>query len=101
LSARQAAWNLIHALDCGMEDGTSLTCPALHVTIGQLVHQLFSDTAQVRHAPDAELQRLFGSQPALATPSAAEAGFRSDDSLEALTASVFASIRAQASSITR
>ena len=99
LSARRAAWNLIHALHCGIEHGISLTCPALHVTIGQLIQQLFPDPAQVRHAPDPELQRLFGSQPALVTPSAAEAGFQSDESLEALTASVFASLRAEAPSI--
>ncbi|WBQ19100.1 NAD-dependent epimerase/dehydratase family protein [Sphingobium yanoikuyae] len=99
LSARRAAWNLIHALHCDIEDGSSLTCPALHVTIGQLIQKLFPDPAQVRYAPDPEVQRLFGSQPALATPSAAEAGFQSDESLEALTASAFASIRAQAPSI--
>ncbi|MFD2429430.1 hypothetical protein ACFSUK_17535 [Sphingobium scionense] len=96
LSGRQAAWNLIHALHCDIEDGRSLTCPALHVTIGELVQQMFSDAAKVHHAPDPELQRLFGSQPALTTPLATEAGFQSDDSLEALIASVFASIRAQA-----
>lgn len=101
LSARQAAWNLVHALHCDIEDGISLTCPALHVTIEQLVQQLFLDPAQVRHAPDPELQRLFGSQPALTTPSATKAGFRADESLEALIASVFASICAQAPSIVR
>jgi len=101
LSGRQAAWNLIHALHCDIEDGRSLTCPALHVTIGELVQQMFSDAAKVHHAPDPELQRLFGSQPALTTPLATEAGFQSDDSLEALIASVFASIRAQAPSIAR
>jgi nucleoside-diphosphate-sugar epimerase len=95
LSARKAAWNLIHALDCGIEDGRSLTCPALHMTIGQLVTQLFADPSLVRHAPDPALQRLFGSQPELTTPAAFAAGFRHDGSLDDLTTAVFASIRAE------
>lgn len=101
LSARSAAWNLIHGLDCGIGDGSSLTCPALHLTIGQLVERLFADPSQVHHAPDPVLQHLFGSQPELKTPSAIAAGFQCDENLDALIASVFAAIRAAEPAIAR
>lgn len=92
LSARKAAWNLVHALGCEINDGRSLTCPALRVSIGELVGRLFSDRSLVHHAPDPDIERLFGSLPPLATPAALSAGFRADESLDALIASVMAAI---------
>ncbi|MGP7795582.1 NAD-dependent epimerase/dehydratase family protein [Sphingomonas sp. CLY1604] len=84
MSARQAAWNIVHAAGLADLPGWTVTLPALRVSAGQLAASLFVDPDLVSFSPDRSLQEAFGSYPALATPAADRLGFRSDRDLAAL-----------------
>jgi nucleoside-diphosphate-sugar epimerase len=91
MSVKQCAANLVHALDVDtarVPVERVLTLPALRVRMddlaGAVARHTGSDPESVEYAPDAALERAFGTHPPLATPAAEAVGFRHDGSLDAL-----------------
>jgi nucleoside-diphosphate-sugar epimerase len=92
MSARCCVNNLIHAAEL---DGDLLGAqrvwqlPVLHLSIAQVIDALAERYGQERralisHAPDVQLEALFGRMPPLKTPQARAAGFNHDRNAAAL-----------------
>lgn len=96
MSVNRCVENLLHAatLDTSlMPESRVVTLPALRCTMADLVtevarQQAFSQSL-VSYQPDAQLEKLFGTQPKLQTPAADKAGFAHDGCVEALVAQAF------------
>jgi D-erythronate 2-dehydrogenase len=90
MSAKQAAWNLRHALtvpDHALPPSRVLTLPALHISMDKLVAAIgdaHGIELRVRYTPEPDIEGLFGSYPPLQAQLADALGFASDATLESL-----------------
>lgn len=98
MSVSRASASFVHALDVAAAGAAerSLTLPALHVRMADLVSEICrrtgADPSLVSYRPDAATERGFGAQPPLSTPAAEALGFRHDGTLAQLVSSALASI---------
>ncbi|MCF4998179.1 NAD-dependent epimerase/dehydratase family protein [Pseudomonas syringae] len=89
MSARCCVNNLIHAAELDRGSQRLWQLPVLHLSIAQVVDALAASYGEERrslitHAPDGELEALFGRLPPLKTPQARAAGFSHDGNAAAL-----------------
>jgi nucleoside-diphosphate-sugar epimerase len=99
MSVERAAWNIVHSLDC---DATgSLTLPALHVRMSELVRFVAeatgADRALVSWKPDPDIEARFGRYPPLTAARASSLGFAVDPGLGALVRSAYEALGNSAS----
>lgn len=94
MSVAQIAQNLVHALQIDAEG--AFTLPAKRVVMEDLVKAICGATGSgadlVAYAPDAAIERAFGSQPPLSTPAAEALGFAADADLKALVTSALSTL---------
>jgi nucleoside-diphosphate-sugar epimerase len=91
MSVYRCVDNLMHAAKITVQQlptTRSVTLPALRFTMGELVNEICKttkrDIALVKFEPIPDIQAGFANQPPLEAKNAIAAGFKADDSLEAL-----------------
>ena len=91
MSARTCAKNLVMAALGSDSVPDAVTLPALRVRMSDLIAELggHGDVRGIDHAEDADLRRMFGSYPPLATLRADALGFAHDGTLAQLVAAAF------------
>ncbi|HET9512066.1 MAG TPA: NAD-dependent epimerase/dehydratase family protein [Sphingomonas sp.] len=97
MSARTAAANVVHAAlhPTPRGDRAAMTLPAVRTSMGELVERIVARTATpaaITFSPDAATEAQFGALPPLDARRALAAGYRADDSLDALVATVIADL---------